>query len=71
MKTELRNQIESLTPSEKTRLLDVVWASLEADAVLLTEEQRAELDRRSERLHKNPDNVIPWEQVKADLFEES
>ena len=42
--------------------------SLEGDAVRLTDEQRAELDYRIERLERNPSDVIPWEKVRADLF---
>ena len=66
--SDLRNQIDSLTPAEKAELLDTVWESLEADSVSLTEAQRAELDYRIARLEQTPSNVIPWEQVKADLF---
>jgi len=45
----------------------VVWESLEADAVSLTDEQRAELDHRIER-HERPSDVIPWQQVSTGLF---
>ena len=50
-------------------LLDVVWESLEADALSLTDAQRAELDRRIERHEQNPSDVIPWEQIKAEALE--
>lgn len=66
--TDLRNQIESLSTAEKTELLDAVWESLEADAASLTDEQRAELDYRIARYEKNPSDVIPWEQVRANLI---
>jgi putative addiction module component (TIGR02574 family) len=49
-------------------LLDAVWESLEADALSLTDAQRAELDYRIERHERNPSDVIPWEKVRADLF---
>ncbi len=68
MTTDLRNQIEHLSPAEKAELLDAVWESLEADAVSLTDEQRTELDRRIARHEENPSDVIPWEQVRANLF---
>jgi len=64
----LRSQIDSLSPAEKAELLDTVWESLEADAVSLTDAQRAELDRRIGRYEQNPSDVIPWQQVKAGLF---
>jgi putative addiction module component (TIGR02574 family) len=66
--SDLRNQIDSLSPAEKAELLDAVWESLEADSVLLTDAQRAELDYRIARHEQNPSNVIPWEKVRAGLF---
>ena len=44
--SDLRHQIENLSASEKAELLDAVWESLEADALSLTDAQRAELDHR-------------------------
>jgi putative addiction module component (TIGR02574 family) len=49
-------------------LLDIPWESIEADVPVLTAEQRAELDYRVARYRQNPSEVIPWEQVRADLF---
>lgn len=66
--SDLRSQIESLSVAEKVALLDAVWETLEADALSLTEAQRAELDSRIARHEQNPSDVIPWEQVKAGLF---
>ncbi len=67
---DLRSQISSLSPAEKADLLDTVWESLEADAVFLTDAQRAELDYRIVRHEQNPSDVIPWDQVRAGLFKE-
>jgi putative addiction module component (TIGR02574 family) len=50
--SDLREQINSLSPAEKAELLDAVWESLEADAVSLTNAQRAELDYRISRHEK-------------------
>jgi putative addiction module component (TIGR02574 family) len=66
--SDLRNQIESLSAAEKVELLDAVWESLEAEALSLTDAQRAELDYRIARHEQNPSDVIPWEQVRASLF---
>lgn len=66
--SDLRRQIDSLSAAEKAELLDAVWESLEADAVSLTDAQRAELDHRIARHEQNPSDVVPWEQVKANLF---
>jgi putative addiction module component (TIGR02574 family) len=65
---DLRNQIERLSTAEKAELLDAVWERLEADAASMTDEQRAELDYRIARHEKNPSDVIPWEQVRANLI---
>jgi putative addiction module component (TIGR02574 family) len=67
--TDLRSQINNLSPAEKAELLDTVWESLEADATSLTDAQRAELDYRITRYEQNPSDVIPWQQVRAGLFE--
>jgi putative addiction module component (TIGR02574 family) len=67
----LRDQIVNLTAAEKAELLDEVWESLEADALTLTDAQRAELDSRIERLEQDPSDVIPWEKVRSDLFKRS
>jgi putative addiction module component (TIGR02574 family) len=66
--SDLRNQIENLSAAEKVELLDAVWKSLEADAASLTDVQQAELDYRIERHEKTPSDVIPWEQIRANLF---
>lgn len=67
--SDVRNQIENLSTAEKAELLDAVWESLDADSLSVTEGQRTELDSRIARLEQNPSAVIPWEQVKARLFE--
>ena len=66
--SDLRSQIDSLSPAEKADLLDTVWESLEADAVSLMDAQQAELDSRIARHEQNPADVIPWKQVRAGLF---
>ena len=65
---DFRSHINSLSAAEKAELLDTAWESLEADALPLTVAQRAELDYRITRHEQNPSDVIPWPQVKADLF---
>lgn len=65
--SDLLNQIKSLSPAEKAELLDTVRESLEADAVSLTDAQRAELDLHIARHEQNPSDVIPWEQLTQGL----
>ena len=66
--SNLQNEIGSLSTAEKFELLDVLWESIEADASPLTGPQRAELDERMVRYEQNPSDVIPWERVRASLF---
>jgi putative addiction module component (TIGR02574 family) len=56
--SDLRSQINSLSPAEKADLLDTVWESLEADSASLTDAQRAELDSRIARHEQNASDVI-------------
>ena len=66
--SDLRNRIENLSATEKNELLDLLWESLDKDDLPLTEDQRRELDYRIARHEQNPSDVIPWEQVKANLL---
>ena len=66
--SDLRSQINALSPAEKADLLDTVWESLEADSALLTDAQRMELDYRISRHEQSPSDVVPWEQVRESLF---
>lgn len=66
--SDLRNRIEDLSTSEKIELIDLLWESLDMDDLPLTEDQRRELDDRIARHEQNPSDVIPWEQVKANLL---
>jgi putative addiction module component (TIGR02574 family) len=66
--SDLRHKVDSLSTAEKAELLDVVWESLEADALSLTDAQRTELDSRIARHEQKPSDVISWEQVRARLF---
>ncbi len=66
--SNIQNEIGSLSAAEKFELLDTLWESLEAEELALTDVQRDELDYRMGQYKRNPDEVIPWEQVKAGLF---
>ena len=66
--SNLQNEISSLSAAEKFELLDALWESLEADVPALTKEQQEELDYRVARHEQNPADVVPWEQVRAELF---
>lgn len=54
---------------ERIRLVEDIWDSIAAvpEAVKLTDEQMAEIERRLEDYRKDPENVIPWQEAKQRL----
>lgn len=60
--------LDKLSREERLALVQELWDSIAADkpGSLLTEAQRAELRRRVAEDDANPDDVIPWEVVKAE-----
>ncbi len=63
--------IDRLGIEERLALVEELWDSIAADsaAIPLTDAQRAELDRRLADHEATPDDVVPWEQVKASITE--
>ena len=59
--------IDRLNMDERIALVEEIWASIcvDAKAFPLTEQQRAELDRRVAEDDAFPDDVIPWDEIKA------
>ena len=69
--TNLKEQIGALSATEKIELLDLLWESIESEALPLTEAQRGELDYRIAHHERNPADVIPWERVTDGLLKKS
>lgn len=64
-------EVQSWPHEDRLRLIEEVWDGL-ADAGYepeIGEELKAELDRRLDRLDKNPGAVVPWEVVEARALE--
>lgn len=63
-------QIESLSASEKMTLISEIWEGMKVDSeeVEISDELKAELDRRWEHYQANPDTAQPWEEVKKRLL---
>ena len=59
--------IDRLNVDERLALVEEIWATICADAkaFLLTDEQRAELDRRVADDDSFPEDVVPLDKVKA------
>lgn len=60
-------EIVSLSVDERLRLIEAIWDSIVAEPGQpeLTAAQQRELERRVEAHAASPEEVIPWEQVKA------
>jgi len=58
-----------LSVSERILLAEDIWDSVASmpEAVLLSDEQRRELDARLERYHTDPTAGAPWDVVKKRL----
>ena len=69
MDTVNLTEIKKLSVSERILYVEEIWDSIVADQHLLetTQAQREELDRRILAHEKNPDEVIPWEDVKSKI----
>lgn len=61
--------IDRLNVDERLALVEEIWATICADAKAfpLTDAQRAELDRRVADDDAFPDDVAPWDEVKASV----
>jgi putative addiction module component (TIGR02574 family) len=59
--------IDRLGIEDRLALVEEIWATICTDAKTfpLTDEQRAELDRRIADDESFPDDVVPWDEVKA------
>ncbi len=60
--------LDKLSREERLALVQELWDSIAAEPApsLLTDAQREELRRRVAEDDATPDDVIPWEQVKAE-----
>lgn len=62
--------IDRLSVEDRIALATAIWESVAAEPhpPLLTEAQRLELDRRLADHAANPDDVVPWEQVRSEAL---
>lgn len=67
MNTQLLQQARVLDIDEQIELVEAIWDGIvsRGAALSLTETQKTELDCRLADHLANPDDVIPWSEVKA------
>ena len=60
------SDILQLSVEERIQLAQQIWDSIAAvpEAVVMTDAQRQELDRRLAAYEENPDEGIPWEEFR-------
>lgn len=62
-----------LSVEERLELIDRLWESVARDAperLDLSPEEEAEIDRRSEELHANPDLAVPWDTARTGILKD-
>ena len=59
--------LDRLPRSDRLALVQELWDSIAGEemALPLSEDRRRELERRADEDDASPDDLIPWEQVKA------
>lgn len=66
MRDALREDLFKLSAPERLKLLEELWDSIADDdeALALTDEQRADLNRRLAEADADPTGGLPWEEVR-------
>jgi putative addiction module component (TIGR02574 family) len=68
MRRQLLAELLELSPAERLDLIGDLWDSLDpADLPPPTAKQIAEIERRLTEHPANPDRVLSWEEVRAEL----
>lgn len=67
MNTPLLNQARRLSVTEQLELVEALWDDIMDQGAIpeLTSAQLTELENRTADYEDNPDNVVPWNEVKA------
>ncbi len=66
MRNALREELLELSPEERLELVELLWDSIADDdnALALTDEQRADLERRLAEADADLTGGSPWEEVR-------
>lgn len=63
---EIIDQLRALSPAERREAVGKIWEEFADQDLELTAAQGAELDRRLAEHQANPDDVVPWNSIKAE-----
>ena len=61
----------NLSVAERIQLAEDIWDSIAVEnpaSLVLTPEQRLEIQQRIQAHDQNPDSAISWEQIRSELF---
>ena len=64
------DEVLQLPIAERIRVVETIWDSIvdHPETLPLTDEQKAELDRRLDDLEKNPGTGSPWAEVRGRIW---
>ena len=62
-------QIKQMDTENRLHAVQIIWDSLldKPDSIPLTEKQKSILDKRLQSHLENPEQALPWEEVKEKL----
>ena len=69
-----RPDFHSLSVAERIQLAEDIWDSIATenpDSVVLTAAQRQEIHARAQAHDLDPSTSLPWDQVRAELFQKN
>ena len=61
------SELTSLPVSDRLRIVESLWNSIESEPVAVSPDQREEIRRRVEAHERNPDELLTWEEVLGQL----
>jgi putative addiction module component (TIGR02574 family) len=61
---EIIDQLRALPPAERREVVEKIWDEFADRDLELTPKQAAELDRRLDDHRANPNDVVPWNEIK-------
>lgn len=64
------SNVLSLSVAERIQLVEDIWDTIAEvpDEVGLTDSQKAEIDRRLDAYHRNPEEGFPWDMVRERIL---